>query len=76
MMKGYLYLASDGVGYFKKFGIASNPNITRYEEIITALIASGGLDGVKGGQTIIHFDPLGEFKAIQLDYYPYRKRSV
>jgi hypothetical protein len=27
MMKGYLYLATDGVGDFKKFGIASNPNI-------------------------------------------------
>lgn len=55
--------------------LPDNPNLQRYEEIITALITSGGLDGVKGGQTIIHFDPYGEFKAIQLDYYPYRKRS-
>jgi hypothetical protein len=46
-----------------------------YEEIITALISSGGFDGVKGGQTIIHFDALGIFQGVQLSYWPYRRRN-
>lgn len=46
-----------------------------YEEILTALVSSGGLDGVKGGKTIIHFDPDGVFMAVQLDYYPWRRRK-
>ena len=45
-------------------------------EILEALVASGGLSGVKGGQTIIHFDHQGIFKSIQLSYYPWVKRSV
>ena len=55
--------------------IPKNPDIERYEEIVTALIASGGLDGVKQGQTIIHFDAEGTFRGVQLDYWPYRKRT-
>lgn len=46
-----------------------------YEEIITALISSGGFDGVKGGQTIIHFDALGVFQGVQLSYWHYRRRN-
>lgn len=46
-----------------------------YEEIITALISSGGFDGVKGGQTIIHFDAQGMFMGVQLSYWPYRRRK-
>ena len=45
-----------------------------YEEIITAIIESGGLDGVKGGQTIIHFDATGIFQGVQLSYWPWRRR--
>lgn len=45
-------------------------------EILEALVSSGGLTGVKGGQTIIHFDHQGIFKSIQLSYYPWVKRSV
>ena len=45
-------------------------------EILEALITSGGLTGVKGGQTIIHFDHQGTFKSIQLSYYPWVKRSI
>ena len=46
-----------------------------YEEIIGAIIQSGGLDGVKGGQTIIHFDALGTFMGVQLSYWPYKRRK-
>lgn len=46
-----------------------------YEEIITALVSSGGFDGVKGGQTIIHFDAIGNFMGVQLSYWPYRRRK-
>ena len=45
-------------------------------EIIEALISSGGLTGVKGGKTILHFDGDGVFQGVQLDYFPWRKRRV
>ena len=51
------------------------PNIQRYEKIVSALISSGGLDGVKGGKTVLHFDQQGTFQKIQLDYYPYIERN-
>jgi len=47
-----------------------------YQEVIEALVSSGGLDGVKGGQTIIHFDATGQFQGVQLSYWPYRRRKV
>jgi hypothetical protein len=56
-----------------------NCNLDRlavYEEIITALITSGGLDGVKGGQTILHFDANSVFQGVQLTYWPYRRRNT
>ena len=51
-------------------------DIKRYEEIICALIVSGGLSGVKGGQTIIHFDANAEFMGVQLNYWPWKRRKV
>lgn len=47
----------------------------RFEEIFAALIQSGGLSGVKGGQTIIHFDQEGNFMGVQLSYWPWRRRK-
>lgn len=47
----------------------------RFEEIVSALISSGGLSGVKGGQTIIHFDYEGTFQKIELKYFPYVRRK-
>ena len=47
----------------------------RFEEIFAALISSGGLTGVKGGKTIIHFDQEGTFQKVQLDYYPWQRRN-
>lgn len=45
-----------------------------YQDIFNALIKSGGLTGVKGGKTIIHFDENGIFQKIQLDYFPWRRK--
>lgn len=47
----------------------------RIQEIVEALITSGGLTGVKGGKTILHFDADGTFQGIELDYYPWRRRK-
>ncbi len=45
------------------------------QEILSALLKSGGLLGVKGGKTILHFDAQGTFMGIELDYWPWRKRK-
>lgn len=45
------------------------------QEVVTALISSGGLTGVKGGKTMIHFDAEGIFQGIELSYWPWRKRK-
>lgn len=45
-------------------------------EIFEALVSSGGLTGVKGGKTIIHFDQEGVFQKVQLDYYPWMRRRL
>lgn len=49
--------------------------IVRIKEIFTALIACGGLTGVKGGKTILHFDASGVFQGVELDYWPWRRRK-
>lgn len=53
---------------------ASPEEIRRYSEILTALVSCGGLTGVKGGKTIIHFDADGVFQGVELDYWPWRRR--
>ena len=55
---------------------ADNEQIDKATEIFTALIKSGGLWGVKGGKTIIHFDGDGLFQGIELDYWPWRRRKI
>ena len=49
--------------------------VEQIKEIFTALIRSGGLTGVKGGQTILHFDGAGVFMGVQLSYWPFRKKT-
>jgi hypothetical protein len=49
--------------------------VQRYKEIFTALISSGGLTGVKGGKTILHFDQDGVFQGVELNYWPWRRRK-
>jgi hypothetical protein len=51
-------------------------SLVRCQEIFVALISSGGLTGVKGGKTVIHFDNEGLFQKIQLDYYPWQRRKL
>ena len=50
-------------------------NLAKFAVIFNALITSGGLSGIRGGKTIIHFDGYGEFVGVQLDYWPWRKRQ-
>lgn len=50
-------------------------DMKRIHEIFTALLATGGLSGVKGGQTVIHFDANGLFQGVQLNYWPWRRRA-
>ena len=56
-------------------GILAPEQILRLQEIILVLITSGGLTGVKGGKTILHFDAKGDFQGVELDYWPWRKRA-
>ena len=53
----------------------SQEEIKSYQEILIALISCGGLSGVKGGKTILHFDGTGIFQGIELDYWPWRRRT-
>lgn len=53
----------------------SEADIHNMEKIVLALITSGALTGVKGGKSIIHFDPTGKFMGVQLDYWPFRIRE-
>lgn len=57
-------------------GTLTPEQVRRVQEIFAALLSSGGLTGVTGGKTILHFDDKGEFRGIELDYWPWRKRSV
>lgn len=49
--------------------------VLKAQEILVALVSSGGLFGVRGGQTIIHFDAAADFQGIQLSYWPWRRRK-
>ena len=49
----------------------SDEDIAQVQEIMNALVQSGGLTGVKGGRTYIYFDGEGVFQKIGLDYYPW-----
>lgn len=55
---------------------ASSEEVSKFTEIFYALLKSGGLSGVKGGKTVIHFDADGIFQGVQLDYWPYRRRKI
>ena len=51
-------------------------DVREIQDIFLALIKSGGLTGVKGGKTILHFDADGVFQGIELDYWPFRRRKL
>lgn len=53
-------------------------NITRdetlkYQEILTALISSGALN-LKNGKAILHFDSVGTFQGVELDYWAFKRK--
>ena len=48
--------------------------LNKIREIFEALIVTGSLTGVKGGQTIIHFDGTGDFQRIEIKYFPWIRR--
>lgn len=64
------------IGNTENVGILTDDQIGAIEEIVAALVTSGGLTGVRGGKTILHFDGDGVFQGVQLDYFPWRKRRV
>lgn len=66
-----------------KLNIKNTENLTsltqrdleEMKQILEALVSTGGLTGVKGGQTIIHFDALGVFQKIELKYFPWVRKA-
>ena len=59
----------------ENIGDLNKDKLKKIQEIFTALIQTGGLTGVKGGQTIIHWDSEGNFMGIELAYWTWRKRA-
>ena len=59
----------------ENIGDLNKDKLKKIQEIFTALIQTGGLTGVKGGQTIIHWDNEGNFMGIELAYWTWRKRA-
>jgi len=59
----------------ENLGNLSSDDLLKIREVVEALVSSGGLTGVKGGQTIIHFDGDGHFQGIQLSYFPWRRKK-
>lgn len=53
----------------------SPKEVYKVQRIFIALLKSGGLFGVKGGKTIIHFDDQARFRKIGLDYTPWVERD-
>ena len=60
----------------ENIGYVTKERLDKFREIFEALIVSGGLSGVRSGQTIIHFDHEGVFQGIELSYWPWRKRRL
>lgn len=56
-------------------GILDAIDLMRIQEVFEALIQTGGLTGVRGGQTIIHWDGDGNFMGINLNYWPWRRKK-
>ena len=59
----------------ENLGEVTQDKINKIQEIFEALVTSGGLTGVKGGKTVLHFGAEGEFMGIELDYWPWRRRK-
>lgn len=55
---------------------ATQEQMVQYQKILYALVKVGGMDGVKNGKTIIHFNSEAKFLGIQLDYWPWKERDL
>lgn len=55
---------------------ATEQQMINYHKILFALVRVGGLDGVKSGRTIIHFDAQAKFQGVQLDYWPWKEKDL
>lgn len=49
--------------------------VLQIQEIIKQLVCKGGLTRLRGGCASIHFDDQGLFQKIQLNYYPWKRKS-
>lgn len=47
----------------------------KYQEILHALIMTGGLN-IKAGKTSIHFDNDGIFQGIEINFWPFKRRKT
>jgi len=54
----------------------TSEEIAKINDIFHALVATGGLLGMKNGSTSIHFDKHGDFQAVRLDYMAWRKKNT
>lgn len=59
-----------------RFDGYTEEDVSKIKEIFDALVASGGLSGVKGGVTEIHFDGDGNFQGVKLNYWTWRRRKT
>lgn len=50
----------------------TSEELKRYQEVIIALTASGGMD-LRNGKVMLHFDSSGTFQGVQLDYWAFRR---
>jgi hypothetical protein len=59
----------------ENLGTMTTSDRLQMQMILEALISTGALTGVKGGQTIIHFDANGVFQKVELKYFPWVRRK-
>jgi len=60
----------------ENIGVMSDNDVAQLQEIMNALVSTGSLTGVKGGQTVIHFDGNGVFQKVELRYAPWIRKKI
>ena len=59
----------------ENIGKLSQEQLNTIQEVMTALVTSGSLTGVRGGKTTIHFDSEARFMGISTDYMVWKRRK-
>lgn len=49
--------------------------VMKYQEIIVALISSGGMN-LKNGKAVLHFDSQSVFQGVQLEYWAWKRKKA